>query len=324
MRALRVLAALVCALAFHASVHAASFDCDKASAPREKLICATPTLSEMDTKLAQMYQERRELLSPQGADLLRRTEQGWLHFLAAVCPPSKIQASCLQREYKERLDQLSHVGERKGPFVFNRVDLFATKPYDQDEDERDESPPVSVKHVAYPLIDNASTPETLAWNKLVEKKIGPGIGDDCGAGRDEVDYRIGYANEKMISTSWTNSAYCYGTPHGFWSSSTKNIVLDGSPHDLDPTELFELGWRPELRALYGEALNAAGWTPPNVDGQTSALSEVIDPKRWFFSDQGLEIVFSAYEGGCYVCNAPPAPITWAKLKPLLVKNSPVP
>jgi uncharacterized protein len=80
------LTGLFAGLALGGSSFAASFDCGHAALPREKMICSDPALSDLDSKLGRLYQERRELLSPHGAALLQTSERSWLQYTATVCP----------------------------------------------------------------------------------------------------------------------------------------------------------------------------------------------------------------------------------------------
>jgi hypothetical protein len=76
----------------------------------------------------------------------------------------------------------------------------------------------------------------------------------------DVDYVIGYANDRIISTRWSHYTYCHGTPHGFGGSKTENLVLEPSPHEFKPADLFGpgKGWIPELQSLFWDALSAQG------------------------------------------------------------------
>ena len=69
------------------------------------------------------------------------------------------------------------------------------------------------------------------------------------------------------------------------------------------------------------ALTRMGWSPP--ESQTDIKSRLEDkfirPERWLFTKTGLQIAFSAYEGGCYACTPPPVTVPWSDLKPLLSK-----
>jgi len=196
------------------------------------------------------------------------------------------------------------VGQKQGPFVFNRIDIFAVGTSSVDNVA---TPGFSTHHVGYPQIDNLDTPMTDAWNKQAVKKISDG---DCGDDGDiDTDYEIGYANENLISTSWSNSQYCHGTPHGMWWGSVENLVLRPSVHKLKPNDVFggDDRWIPKFQNLVWQALSQQEWSPPKGQEdiiKAQILSAVIKPAKWGFVADGLQIGFSAYEGGCYVCTSP--------------------
>ena len=334
IRLFPVCVALLCFLAVHSPALAASFECAKASKPREKLICADQALSDLDSQLGHMYQERRSLLSAHGAELLQKSEQNWLRFVATVCPldtgklvpadPTTFPSGpfpkvCLQRQYENRLKQLSMVGQKQGPFVFNRIDLFTAGASTVDNVA---TPGFWTQHVAYPQIDNITTPATEAWNKSAKRELANG--DDCenGDGDDDVDYVVGYANDRIVSTRWSDYTYCHGAPHGFGGSKTENLVLEPSLHQFEPADLFGPGkdWVPKLQSLFWDAISAQGWRPGNEGNKTEILGIVVTADRWLFTDKGITVGFNSYEGGCYACTPQPVTVSWENLKPLLSAN----
>jgi len=320
--------ALIWNFALPAPVLAASFDCASAKAPREKLICGDATLSELDGQLGRAYQARRALLSPHGADMLQRSELSWLHFITLICPLDHKEnngsldqpTTCLQRRYQERLTQLAKVGQRLGPFVFNRIDLYAAEPA---PDEGGSAGGFYIEHAAYPQIDNPPSPSAEAWNKQSLKTLPTGDDCDAGQGDEDVDFGIGYANERLISVQWSDSVYCHGTPHGMFSSKVANIVLQPVPHPLTEEDLFGTDgvWKEKLKAMFWDALRLKGWKPSELQAESVKAeieADVIEPEKWLFTEEGLEVSFNAYEGGCYACNPGPVTVPWAKLKPLLL------
>jgi uncharacterized protein len=311
---------------------AASFDCARAKAPREQLICREPVLSDLDDKLGRAYQERRALLSPRGAELLERSESSWLHFLAIVCPMevpadadrSSTPKKCLEEKYNERLGQLAKVGQRLGPFLFNRIDLYAAEPA---PDSSGNMRGFYAQHVAYPQIDNSDLPLAAAWNKQAVKSLSKS--DDCGTGDDDLDYDIGYATERVISVEWTSFVYCHGTPHGFFTINAENTVLYPGLRALTPEDLFgkDGRWAQKIQEIFWNALVAKGWSPPEDQSESvkhEIEDEVIRPDKWLLTKEGLQVSFSAYEGGCYVCNPGTVEVPWARLQPLLSPSAIVP
>ena len=89
---------------------AQSFDCAKATAPDEKLVCGTPALSALDEKLGAAYKAAYQRRSPsQRPDLVRR-QKAWLGERHACADPKVDQAAavaCLSRAYESRLAELS-------------------------------------------------------------------------------------------------------------------------------------------------------------------------------------------------------------------------
>ena len=166
----------------------ASFDCSHATTAREKTICGNPALSALDGQLGHLYRERRALLSSQGAQLLQESERSWIRFVGIVCasdgPENKPWLSrkfCLTRQYNDRVKQLQNAGEKLGPYVFNRIDLYAAQP---SGDETGSATGFYIQHTAYPQIDNADSPELQAWNRANVRGLQKD--GDCGPGDYDV------------------------------------------------------------------------------------------------------------------------------------------
>lgn len=80
---------------------AASFPCEKAQSRIEKMICADPELSTLDTHLGNYY-EGAKLRLQEGADCLKADQRNWLKSVRNVCPDK----ACLKRAYLDRLTEL--------------------------------------------------------------------------------------------------------------------------------------------------------------------------------------------------------------------------
>ena len=324
---------------FHCPATAASFDCSHAQSPREQAVCGDPKLSGLDSKLGQVYEEHRALLSPEGARLLRQSQRSWPRFTDMVCTINKDaqrggfynQTICLSRQYDERLSQLAKVGQKIGPFQFNRIDLYAAKPA-EDGDTSGYSAGYGTQHVAYPQIDNPKSAAAFAWNKEMEQVLSSGKDFDPGADT-ELDYELGYANERLISLRWNDGTYEHGTAHGWGGSHTENEILTPSLRPATSADFFRQGdeWIKPLQSMFWEAMKADGYSLPENLGdkfKDSVKADIdkhlISPDEWLFKSDGLETAFSAYEGGCYACNPGTPVVPWDKLKPLLAKDAVVP
>ena len=78
--------------------YAASFDCAKAGTKVEKLICSTPSLSKLDSDLADLY---KDALRKEPAT--RQEQVSWIKDRNKCA-----DAACLETSYKERMDELTN------------------------------------------------------------------------------------------------------------------------------------------------------------------------------------------------------------------------
>ncbi len=307
-----------------------SFNCANAISARETAICGDPALSVLDGQLGRLYRERSGLLSPQGAKLLQESERSWLRFVGVVCSrddpgkkPWLNKTFCLKRQYNVRISQLQTTVQKIGPFIFNRIDLYAARPSDE---ETGSATGFYIQHTSYPQIDNSLSPDVLAWNRTNVRSL-PTDGD-CGPGDYDNDYEVGFANARFVSLSWTESTYCHGTAHGFHDIKSANTILTPSLRSLTARDLFAPGegWRSALKERFWNALTQTGWRPP--DNQPLVKQElesaVTQPGRWLFTKEGLQVAFVSYEGGCYACTPQPVTLPWSELKPLLSKTAVAP
>lgn len=83
-------------------VHAASFDCQKASAGIEQAICASKTLSTQDEQLAEHYQQLMTLSPQTGRVALRNAQRDWLKQRNACSSDAATQDACLTQQLTSR------------------------------------------------------------------------------------------------------------------------------------------------------------------------------------------------------------------------------
>lgn len=96
---------------------AAAFDCAKAQAPVEKLICASPPLLRQDAALGQTYSRvmsEAQARDPAEAIRLRDAQRRWISERNAACvKPNAAQSvaiSCLAQSYARRMAELAGAG----------------------------------------------------------------------------------------------------------------------------------------------------------------------------------------------------------------------
>ncbi len=96
--AFHVATLLVASVMGSAAADAASFPCDKAKTPVEKMICGNADLSELDETMGRYYAGAREALG-RGQACLVTDQRGWLRGTRNACK----DAACMSRVYLQRL-----------------------------------------------------------------------------------------------------------------------------------------------------------------------------------------------------------------------------
>ena len=83
---------------------AASFDCSKAAAPTEKLICSDAETSALDSKLQQAYKTALAAAS-EAVDkkALAKEQRNWIQYTRAICQ----EVACLRQVYAARIAVLA-------------------------------------------------------------------------------------------------------------------------------------------------------------------------------------------------------------------------
>jgi uncharacterized protein len=89
------------------ATHAASFDCKKALAPAEKIICGSSDLSELDSKLSQAYQSVYDASGPVARKELLIDQRSWVRYVRVGCEDEE----CVAVAYQDRIDQLEDLAK---------------------------------------------------------------------------------------------------------------------------------------------------------------------------------------------------------------------
>jgi uncharacterized protein len=102
MRTMKLIFALgLIGLAPHA--FAASFDCNKATSPTEKLICSDAQTSALDSKLQQTYKTALNATDAYGKKALAKEQRNWIQYTRGVCQDT----ACLRQVYTDRIAMLA-------------------------------------------------------------------------------------------------------------------------------------------------------------------------------------------------------------------------
>lgn len=125
------------------ALHAASFDCAKAAAPIEKLICADETTSKLDADLAGVYKAVME--KAENTDVLKQQQRAWLKVKRNACN----DAACLAQVYQVRISELNAGGQLHVP-ALEKVESITESAVNDSPAKK----PISIKFVygdSYPI-----------------------------------------------------------------------------------------------------------------------------------------------------------------------------
>lgn len=107
--------------ALASTTQAASFDCAIAQSKLEKIICSSPTLSELDERLDEAYSSAKAELYEEEVNLLVSEQKNWLRKIRNKCADEV----CLSNAYQSRIDEI----EILDPSVVNKLTCEKMRKY---------------------------------------------------------------------------------------------------------------------------------------------------------------------------------------------------
>jgi uncharacterized protein len=275
------------------TAYAAGFDCGKAKTVQEKAICASPSLSQADERLAERYRTAMNAVSTEGKARLRGDQRTWLAHLGKSCPADGLD-TCLERAYRERLG--SALAERRGPWLVQWIGGFAGRPLQ-------------------PVIDAPENRRVADWNAMVAALAAQAR--TTADGETRVRFEMGLASERVISLRAVFT-------HRFTGAAATDTVAEGytvllaEGRQLRATDVFaaDTDWVAELAPKVTQAIRAAapqqGW-PADVDAKDVA-EELADPKAWLIDREEIDLAW----GNAW--NRPwSIRLSWEILRPYLVR-----
>ena len=303
---------------------AASLDCAKLAAQRERLVCADPALAKADEALARAYEAALAPLSPAGGELLRRGQHSWRRFVDRVCeaPEAEPPARCLAREYTQRQSQLRRATVKLDGMVIGRVERFAAhRVADRYQFVK--------RDIAYPRIDAPRRAVARRWNAMIAEAARKDAGPEESADADvTIDCEIGLATPRLISAVLLVYRYGHGAAHGITRYHPVNW-LPAEARQLRAGDIFDraAAWQNAFAELVFAAMRQQGaerHVEYAVKDAAAPRPIVADPGRWVLGRDGLAVQFGEYEIGPYALGAPRIAVPWEALRPYLRRNPPFP
>jgi len=308
--------------------------CEDARNAFAQRICENQSLAALDTQVSQTLVAESANVSDAGAQMLVQNQRRWREAQRVACgvvdaetAPTAEQQTCLESEFRSRLQDVSTAVEEVGGYTFQRMELVDAAPVTAEIASSsglgDAAPVAIVRDIRFPRIDGAQTPEIQRFNELVAQQPQFRLEE---ATSEIVDYRIAFAGPELISVRFDVSQDTLGAAHP--NSTFRAVtVLMTEGRALAETDVFRAnsGWQRFLteRAVAGIAaqFREDGFTPPERDVQESATK----PHLWLITEQGLTLLFPPYSFGApYVMGGAEVTIPWADLRPYLNPAAPAP
>jgi uncharacterized protein len=325
MLALVTAALLAATPAVNASV-GPGFDCAKASAPDEKLVCEHPELASADRRLAVLYSWRHGLAERGTRERERETQRAWLARRAACAAGKRAPAgddakvACLLALYRSRITELA---KAVGP-VPDAILVW----HGQHESKQD----CQSIDVAWPELQATALPGAAVFNAYFAEKPWP---SDCfdpknPDGADLEAYSMAeysrssalkWKTERFVTFARTTSGYDAGAVHGY--SSTDLVTFDlVEGAKIGPNEVFsaDAAVRAKLVAFLEKRFRRNG-----RELFTDKLpKETFADGNWGFTADGATVHFSPYEIASYADGHFEATFTWEELGLFLRAGAPFP
>jgi uncharacterized protein len=327
-----------------AAAHAASFNCARAKTPQEKVICASPALSNADSQLNSTYQTLLAVAPPQITAQIREGQRQWLHSLPITCaarpdaPPGVLER-CLGDAYRERIRLLEHTVSYRGRIEFYWKSIALAAPDDAEtaagDRQRGALSGQGVLNATWPQAQ-LPTPEWRAWNRAMEDAArNLASQGDAKPGESwkpqwavdmntDVSVSLNLVTPDLVIAILSNQWYGHGAAHPNIENVQFNWLLQ-KQRELRPDDVFrpESGWQDfleqrcmkDLKAQFGPDYPQSEWAPGFIE---KALHEIVThPASWRLSADALTIPFDAGTVACHACDAQPVVIPWTDLKPML-------
>lgn len=302
---------------------AASFDCGKARTNFEKTVCADPQLSAQDSAMAQRYDSALSSLSDPGKSILRTGQEQWLKVVQRLCLDNgraEGPTACMRRQYADRLDDLRSAAVAAGPFVFSRIDHYASTgkqiatgiPLEQ--------------HTGLPRIDHPLSAAAEQWNAEVVRVAAAAQANWCFGEPDTaadqiVNFRIQSATPGFINVKMSHYEQC-GLAAGSVDMFNLSYLLTPTLHRLEAADLFrpDTPWASFVANRASQVLNADG----DADFNDRIRKDVRDPAAWSFTKPGLVVSFNPGDAGPMASGILDVTIPWSNLRRFVTPTAPIP
>ncbi len=309
---------------------APSFDCSRARAADEKVVCASPDLSALDGRMGETYAAALAGATPAAREKLRGEHSQWLRLRSACAGAGPVAkddlsaaATCMRPLYARRLAELLDHAPAPPEGVGARSLKWT-----------DEKRHVQVS-IAYPALA-PGTPGARAFDAFFlrqarrweararEIAADPRVSEAAKAGGMpsvvDASFEIVLGTRRIVTV--VSSGYeCAtgGDPLRFRTATTFDLVL-GRP--LGEADVFAPGGKKRAVALAVERLGAPADGAPEKR-PASATKAAGDLSNWAFGADRVEVTFPAHAVGPFAKGESRVELDYGELRPFLRRDAAV-
>lgn len=297
-------------------------------------VCANGALAGLDNQVREALVAEAAEVSDAGAAMLVQHQNRWREAARVSCgvldaesQPTREQQSCLEAEFRSRVQEVGGAVQQLGGYTFQRMELVDAAPVTAEIASSsglgDSAPNAVTREIRFPRIDGPQTAQIQRFNELVAQSPQFRLEQ---ATNEAVNYRIAYAGPELISVRFDLSSDTLGAAHGNSTSKAVNVLMEqGRPLEASDVFRADAGWQDFLTRRAVTAIAAQfredGFTPPERDVRES----VTKPHLWLIGERGLTLLFPPYSYGApYVMGGTEVSIPWGDLRPYLNPAAPAP
>jgi uncharacterized protein YecT (DUF1311 family) len=306
-----------------------ALDCQRASTPSEKAICADPAALAADSDLGKAFDALRASLDPKGKTQLVAAQVAWLGLRDSNCADEKGPGlgACLARETRARAAFLAGAPEA-GPGASGR--LAPVMRMQKGGKGRTDVDVQLLKFV------DAATPAERAFNAAVDRLTSdlenPGKDDPLA---DQWSYtwtmRLAYASPRLISAHADGDSFMGGAHPNSYSV---NVNIDGARgREATFADMLDKPAADKIFALclkqVRDQKSAREGAADDDSGAPKTLAESVaeatgDLKAWSFGAEAATVSYDPYAVGAYAEGAFSCSVPYATLRPLARSDFPLP
>ncbi|HRK63842.1 MAG TPA: RsiV family protein [Terricaulis sp.] len=297
-------------------------------------VCENRQLAAIDGQIREALVAESANVSDAGAQMLVQNQTRWREAARVSCglldaetAPTLEQQSCLEQQFRARLEDAQHAVQEVGGYTFQRMELVDAAPVTAQIAEAsglgDSAPVAIVRDIRFPRIDGQQTAAIQRFNDIVARQPQRSLSD---ATNEVVDYQIVFAGPELISVRFISSEDTLGAAHPNNSVNAVTVLMSEG-RELTASDVFraDSGWEDFLtrRAVASITRDFADYAfnPPERDVRETATK----PHLWLVSDSGLTVLFPPYSfGGPHALGGTEVTIPWAELREYLNPAAPAP